>query len=145
MPAWVSDAYEDFAKRLPHECRLQLHEIAAGKRTKTSDAKRLIIEEGRRMLAAVPKDALCIALDVKGKQCSSEELAQSLLDWMADGRDIALLVGGADGLSTECIQRAAFSLSLSKLTMPHMLVRVVLAEQIYRAWSIGRGLPYHRA
>lgn len=145
MPAWVSEAYEDFAKRLPHECRLQLHEVAAGKRTKTSDTKRIIKEEGQRMLALVPKSVLCIALDVTGKQYSSEQLAETLLDWMADGRDIALLVGGADGLSAECLQRASFSLSLSKLTMPHMLVRVVLAEQIYRAWSIGRGLPYHRA
>lgn len=145
MPAWVNQAYADFAKRLPHECSLHLHEIEAGKRGKNSDITRLVNAEGERMLAVVPKNALCIALDVKGKQWSSRQLAQSLTAWMADGRDVALLVGGADGLASQCVARASLSWSLSKLTLPHMLVRVVLAEQLYRAWSISRGLPYHRA
>jgi len=145
MPAWVSDAYQGFAKRLPHECSLHLHEIDAGKRGKNTDIKRLITAEGERMLAAIPKNALCIALDVEGKQWSSEGLATSLTEWMAEGRDVALLVGGADGLAPACMQRASLRWSLSQLTLPHMLVRVVLAEQLYRAWSISRGLPYHRA
>ena len=145
MPAWVSDAYQGFAKRLPHECSLHLHEIDAGKRGKNTDINRLITAEGERMLAAIPKNALCIALDVEGKQWSSEGLATSLTEWMAEGRDVALLVGGADGLAPACMQRASLRWSLSQLTLPHMLVRVVLAEQLYRAWSISRGLPYHRA
>ncbi len=144
MPAWVNDAYHDFARRLPHECGLQLREIEAGKRGKNTDIKRLITGEGERMLAAIPKNALCIALDVNGRQWSSERLASSLTEWMASGDDVALLVGGADGLAQACLQRATLRWSLSQLTLPHMLVRVVLAEQLYRAWSIGRGLPYHR-
>ncbi len=144
MPAWVNDAYHDFAKRLPHECSLSLREIEAGKRGKNTDIKRLITAEGEKMLAAIPKNALCVALDVEGKQYSSETLASSLTEWMASGDDVALLVGGADGLAQSCLQRAHLRWSLSQLTLPHMLVRVVLAEQLYRAWSIGRGLPYHR-
>jgi len=144
MPVWVNDAYHDFAKRLPHECSLLLREIEAGKRGKNTDIKRLIAAEGERMLAAIPTNALCIALDVEGKQYSSETLASSLTEWMASGDDVALLVGGADGLAQACLQRASLRWSLSQLTLPHMLVRVVLAEQLYRAWSIGRGLPYHR-
>jgi len=145
MPAWVKEAYHDFAKRLPHECRLILHEVEAGKRGKNTDVKRLISAEGERMLAVIPKNALCIALDVEGVQWNSEKLAGALNNWMASGEDVALLVGGADGLAPACLQRATSRWSLSQLTMPHMLVRVVLAEQLYRAWSIGRGLPYHRA
>ncbi len=145
MPKWAADAYEEFAKRLPHECRIRLHEIAAVKRTKNSDPNKCMVEEGERMLATIPKGALIVTLDVKGKQYSSEELSSLLQKWMADGPDVALLIGGADGLSKDCLQKANSSLSLSKLTMPHMLVRVVLAEQIYRAWSISRSLPYHRA
>lgn len=145
MPAWVNAAYSDFSKRLPHECSLLLHEIEAGKRGKNTDIKRLIAGEGDRMLAAVPKHARCVALDVQGKQQSSETLADTLNEWMASGDDVALLVGGADGLAPACLQRATVRWSLSKLTLPHMLVRVVLAEQLYRAWSISRGLPYHRA
>jgi len=144
MPVWVNDAYHDFAKRLPHECSLLLREIEAGKRGKNTDIKRLIAAEGERMLAAIPRNALCVALDVEGKQYSSETLASSLTAWMASGDDVALLVGGADGLAQSCLQRASLRWSLSQLTLPHMLVRVVLAEQLYRAWSIGRGLPYHR-
>jgi len=144
MPAWVNDAYHDFSKRLPHECSLVLQQIEAGKRGKNTDIKRLISGEGDRMLAAIPKNALCVALDVEGKQWSSETLADTLSEWMASGDDVALLVGGADGLAPACLQRVTVRWSLSKLTLPHMLVRVVLAEQVYRAWSIGRGLPYHR-
>lgn len=145
MPLWARSAFEEFSKRLPAECRLRLHEIEAGKRGKNPDIKRLLDQEAERMLAAVPDDALCIALEVNGRQWSSEELAGELAQWAQAGRDVALLVGGADGLAAKARQRADTIWSLSRLTLPHMLVRVVVAEQLYRAWSIGRGLPYHRA
>lgn len=144
MDAWVKQAYDEFAKRLPHECRLQLVEVPASKRTKNSDIQRIIKEEGERLLAAIPSNTLVYALDSAGKQWSTEKLADHLGEWLADGRDVALLVGGPDGLSEQCKARAEFCLSLSKLTFPHPLVRIIIAEQVYRAWSILKAHPYHR-
>ncbi len=145
MPRWVNDGYSEFAKRLPHECRLNLHEIPAGKRGKNSDIKRILQQEGERMLAVLPKDCLTIALDVKGQSWSTEKLSSQMSQWMQDGRNIALLVGGPEGLDPSCLNRARQSWSLSPLTLPHPLVRILLAEQIYRAWSILANHPYHRA
>jgi 23S rRNA (pseudouridine1915-N3)-methyltransferase len=144
MDAWVKQAYDEFAKRLPHECRLQLIEVPANKRTKNTDLQRVIKEEGERLLAAIPSNSLVYALDSAGHQWSTEQLAGQLEQWLVDGRDIALLIGGPDGLSEQCKSRADASLSLSKLTFPHPLVRIIIAEQIYRAWSILKGHPYHR-
>ncbi|MEW5755591.1 MAG: 23S rRNA (pseudouridine(1915)-N(3))-methyltransferase RlmH [Pseudomonadota bacterium] len=144
MPDWVTQGYEEFAKRLPPECRLKLVEIPAGKRGKGADLNRLIKEEGERVLAAIPKSARVIALDVQGAAWTTEQLAQQLGDWLQDGRDVALLVGGPDGLAPPCLERAAQRWSLSKLTFPHPLVRIVVAEQLYRAWSILQNHPYHR-
>lgn len=144
MDAWVKQAYDEFAKRLPHECRLQLIEIPANKRTKNTDVQRVIKEEGERLLAAIPSNSLVYALDSAGQQWSTEKLAKQMEQWLVDGRDIALLIGGPDGLSEQCKLRADASLSLSKLTFPHPLVRIIIAEQIYRAWSILKGHPYHR-
>lgn len=144
MPDWVTQGYEEFAKRLPPECRLRLVEIPAGKRGKGADLNRLIKEEGERMLAAIPKGARVIALDVQGDAWATAQLAQRLDEWRHDGRDIALLVGGPDGLAPPCLERAAERWSLSKLTFPHPLVRIVIAEQLYRAWSILQNHPYHR-
>ena len=144
MDAWVKQAYDEFAKRLPHECRLQLVEVPASKRTKNSDIQRITKEEGERLLAAIPSNTLVYALDSAGKQWSTEKLADQLGEWLADGRDVALLVGGPDGLSEQCKARAEFCLSLSKLTFPHPLVRIIIAEQVYRAWSILKAHPYHR-
>lgn len=145
MPAWVREGYEEYAKRLPRECALILREIEPGVRGKSQETARAVAQEGERMLAALPKSARVVAVDVKGAEHSTEELAARLEVWLADGRDVALLVGGPDGLAPECLARAEERWSLSRLTLPHPLVRVVLAEQLYRAWSILRNHPYHRA
>ena len=144
MDDWVNQGFSEFSKRLPPECRINLIEIPPNKRTKNSDISRVIEEEGERLLAAVPARSRVIALEVNGKSWSTEQLAGQLQNWLAEGRDIALLVGGPDGLSDKCRDRAELSWSLSNLTLPHPLVRVVIAEQIYRAWSITKGHPYHR-
>ncbi|MDT8404466.1 23S rRNA (pseudouridine(1915)-N(3))-methyltransferase RlmH [Sulfuriflexus sp.] len=145
MPDWVNTAYQDFARRLPGEYRLNLVELAAGKRGKNADIARAIADEGKRMLDALPKDCLVITLDEHGRAWSTMEVAGQLADWSRGGRDVALLIGGADGLAAEVRQRADMSWSLSNLTLPHALVRVVLAEQLYRAWSLLTNHPYHRA
>lgn len=144
MPSWVQQGHEEYAKRLPPECSLRLIEIAPGRRGKGSDLARAIQEEGERMLAAVPKGSLILALDERGKEWTTLELAEQLRDWLQGGRDVALLVGGPDGLAPACRDRAKEIWSLSRLTLPHPLVRVVVAEQLYRAWSVLQNHPYHR-
>jgi 23S rRNA (pseudouridine1915-N3)-methyltransferase len=144
MPAWVEIGFQDYAKRLPPDCALRLVEIPAGKRTKNADLPRLMASEGERSLAAVPRGAQVLALDAHGTQWSTEQLSGQLDGWLHEGRDIALLVGGPEGLAPQCKERAAGVWSLSKLTLPHPLVRIVVAEQLYRAWSILKNHPYHR-
>lgn len=144
MPGWVDEGFREFARRLPSEVPLELREIPAGRRGKGIPPARAIAEEGSRMLGALPKEARVVALEVDGRPWSTADLARQLRDWQTDGRDIALLVGGPDGLAPECRARAVLRWSLSPLTLPHALVRVVIAEQIYRAWSINAGHPYHR-
>jgi len=145
MPSWVEQGYREFSKRLPRECSLRLVEIPLGKRGKSQAVARARHEEGQAMLAAIPPDCHAVALDVKGQPWSTEGLAARLQDWMASGRDLALLVGGPDGLSPACLERADQHWSLSALTFPHALVRMMLAEQLYRAWTITTGHPYHRS
>ena len=145
MPAWVSAGFEEYAKRLPRECALELKEIAPGHRGKGADAARAMREEGERMVAAIAKGALVVALDERGRQWSTEELAAELEGWLQGGRDVALLVGGPEGLSDAAKGAAERKWGLSRLTLPHPLVRVVAAEQLYRAWSLLKGHPYHRA
>ncbi len=144
MPGWVSAGYEEYAKRLPRECALRLVEIAPGKRGRNADVKRIVRDEGERMLAATPKDSKVIALEVGGRTWSTPQLANELSGWLASGRDTTLLVGGPEGLDEACRARADQAWSLSALTLPHPLVRVLLAEQLYRAWSLTVGHPYHR-
>jgi len=144
MPAWVSHGYDEFIKRLPKEFTPLLKEIPPGRRSKSSDPKRAIEEESERILQALPKDCLVVALDERGKSWSTRQLAEKMADWTGSGRDVALIVGGADGLSQAVKQRADMKWSLSALTLPHALVRVVLAEQLYRAWTIMTNHPYHR-
>jgi 23S rRNA (pseudouridine1915-N3)-methyltransferase len=144
MPAWVMSGYGEYVRRMPHECNLRLVEIPLSKRRKTQSALKNRQEEGKAMLAALPEQATVVALDVRGKAWSTETLAARLQDWLQAGRDIALLVGGPDGLAEECVARADMRWSLSPLTLPHALVRVLLAEQLYRAWSVIQGHPYHR-
>ena len=144
MPAWISTGYDEFIKRLPKEFTPLLKEIPPGRRSKNSDLKRAIEEESERILQAIPKDCLVVALDERGKSWTTRQLADQMSDWTSSGRDVALLVGGPDGLSAEVKQRADLRWSLSALTLPHALVRVVLAEQLYRAWSLITNHPYHR-
>ncbi|MFK5913290.1 MAG: 23S rRNA (pseudouridine(1915)-N(3))-methyltransferase RlmH [Woeseiaceae bacterium] len=145
MPAWVEEGFNEYAKRMPPESKIKLVEIPAGKRGKNSDIKRLTEQEGKKMLAAIPKSSRIVVLDVLGKSCSTEDLAQELKTWQASGQDIALLIGGPEGLAPECLKSADQKISLSKLTLPHPLVRVVLAEQLYRASTILKGHPYHKS
>jgi 23S rRNA (pseudouridine1915-N3)-methyltransferase len=145
MPAWVSDGYQEYAKRMPRECSLQLHEITPAKRGKSGSPSQWIREEGERILAAIPDSHHVVVLDVQGKSWRTEHLAEQLKSWMADGRDVSLIVGGPDGLTDECLQRADQRWSLSALTLPHPLVRIVLSEQLYRAWTVLQNHPYHRA
>ncbi|MCG6966620.1 MAG: 23S rRNA (pseudouridine(1915)-N(3))-methyltransferase RlmH [Chromatiaceae bacterium] len=145
MPAWVQAGYQEYAKRLPAECALRLVEIAAGRRGKNADIPRIMRDETERLLAVVPKGAGVVALEVGGQRWSTEQLAVRLADWMHRGQDVALLVGGPDGLSDAARAAAGQLWSLSPLTLPHPLVRILVAEQLYRAWSILRNHPYHRA
>lgn len=145
MPDWIKAGYAEYAQRLPPECALQLIEIAAGKRGPKADIGRVLREEGERLMAAVPSGSCLIALDERGQQWSTAELAEQLTGWLRDGRDLSLLVGGPDGLDASCRARAQRHWSLSRLTLPHPLVRVLVAEQVYRAWSLLHNHPYHRA
>ena len=145
MPRWIQEGYGEYAKRLPPECALRLVEIAPGRRGKGLDPGRAMAEEGARMLKALPGGARVVALHVQGDSRSTEQLAASLGEWLGEGRDLALLVGGPDGLAGPCLAVAEGRWSLSPLTFPHPLVRVILAEQLYRAWSLLQGHPYHRA
>lgn len=144
MPSWVNTGVAEYAGRMPPQCQLLIREIAADKRNKNSDLNRIRQSEGEKLLAAIPDGNRVITLDVKGKPWSTEQLAQQLDGWMMSGRDISLLVGGPEGLSPACLQRAEQSWSLSPLTFPHPLVRIVVAEQLFRAWSILTNHPYHR-
>lgn len=145
MPAWVEQGYREYAQRMPAEARLALKEIAPGKRGKNADIARILQDEGQRMQAAIPKNSRIISLDVGGSRWSTEQLAERLQDWMGAGQDLSLLVGGPEGLSADCRALAQETWSLSPLTFPHPLVRVILAEQLYRAWTVLRNHPYHRA
>lgn len=144
LDAWVNQGYEEYARRLPAECQLQLVEIPPNKRTKNTDTRRIVREEGERLLAAVPANCRLLVLDAAGQLWNTVQLADQLRNWMGEGRDVALLIGGPDGLSEQCKRQADGLVSLSRLTFPHPLVRIIVAEQIYRANSIIKGHPYHR-
>ncbi len=144
MPGWVDQGYQEYAKRLTADCRLKLLEIAPGKRGKNADLARIKQAEGEKLLRAIPKGTLVIAMEVKGKAWTTEQLAQQMDGWLHGGQDIALLIGGPEGLSQDCVKRADLEWSLSPLTLPHPLVRVLLSEQLYRAYSILKNHPYHR-
>ncbi len=143
-PDWVQAGFDDYARRLPAQLRLELHTVRAGRRTKGADVSRLVRDEGARLLAAVPANARVVALDRAGRALSTLEWAAELRTQLDKSEDLALLIGGPEGLSAECLARAQARWSLSRLTLAHALVRVVVAEQIYRAWSILDRRPYHR-
>lgn len=144
LPAWINDGFSDYAVRLPPECKLVLKEIPLGRSRRGGDITKAVAEEGARMLTALPAGAYVIALEVYGRAFNTEELAKQLNRWLQNGRDLALLIGGPDGLPHDCLAYAELQWSLSPLTLPHGLVRVLVAEQLYRAWTILKGHPYHR-
>lgn len=144
MPSWVAEGFDDYARRIPRECALSLIEIAPSKHGKGGATQRAIEDEGERQLASIPARCRVVTLDERGKLYGTAELAQRMARWQQDGGDVALLIGGADGLAPVCKQRADETWSLSPLTLPHALVRVIVAEQLYRAWTVLRGHPYHR-
>lgn len=144
-PGWVAEGFAEYRKRLSHWLPLELVEIAPGLRGKGRDPQRAMQDEGARVLAAVPKGARVVLLDGGGKPYSSERLAVRLEHWRAGGQDLAFLVGGPEGHATEVRAAAAESWALGPATLPHMLVRLIVAEQLYRAASILANHPYHRA
>lgn len=144
-PAWVAQGFVDYQKRLSREMPLELVEIEPGVRGKGRDAVRATSDEGARVLAALPKSAHVVALDGRGRTWSSEDLAQRLEHWRGLGRELCVLIGGPEGHAPAVMQRADETWSLGPLTLPHMLVRLIAAEQLYRAVSMLGNHPYHRA
>lgn len=145
MPDWVDAAFADYTRRLPAEYGFALSEIAVTPRGKNADIARLKRDEGEKILKALPRDTRLVTLDERGVQWSTEQLAARLSAWLQDGRDVTLAIGGPDGHAPEVLSRADESWGLSKLVLPHALVRVVVAEALYRAWSVNTNHPYHRA
>ncbi len=144
MPSWVNEGFAEYAQRLPREIKLELIEIPLAVRGKNADLERARNAEGEKLLTR-SQGTLRVMLDERGQSWTSASLAKNLQAWMQSARDVSLLVGGPDGHSDALKSAADQSWSLSKLTLPHALVRVVLAEQIYRAWSLSANHPYHRA
>jgi 23S rRNA (pseudouridine1915-N3)-methyltransferase len=144
MPAWVTAGFEEYARRMPREMPLQLKELKPAQRSSAIDTARWLQTEAERINAAVPAGALRVVLDEHGRSFPTRVLAEHLERWRGDGRDVAFIIGGADGLAPEIKKGAGLLWSLSPLTLPHALVRVVLAEQLYRAASLLAGHPYHR-
>lgn len=144
MPGWADTAYEDYAKRFPPELRLELKAVKAEPRTSGRNPAQMMAAEAQRLEAACPRGARRVVLDERGQRLGTRELAERLRTWQGEGRDVALLVGGPDGLDPGLKASADETLRLSDLTLPHAFVRVMLAEALYRAWSLGTGHPYHR-
>lgn len=145
MPSWVQEGIVEYQKRMTADLSFTLHEIPMAKRTKNTNVDQCIQKESEALLAAVPPNDRLIALDVTGKTFSTEALAEKISGYRQDGVNISLLIGGPDGLSRNCLDQATERWSLSALTFPHPLVRVLLAEQFYRAFSIIKDHPYHRS
>ncbi len=144
MPAWVEQGYAEYAKRLPADCALELVEISPGHRAKNTSKEKAMQQEADALRKAIRPQDHVVALDVKGHTWSTEQLAEQLHGWRMQGGDVALLIGGPDGMTPDILALARQRWSLSALTLPHPLVRVLLAEQLYRAWSILQGHPYHK-
>ncbi len=142
--AWVESAFSDYAGRLPRQWQFRLHTIATAQRKKGVIGDVAKASEGEKILARVKPAEFVVVLDEKGREFSSRELATKLGDWQSIGQDLVFVIGGPDGVSKACLRRANLQWSLSKLTLPHGLARVLFVEQIYRAWSLTTGHPYHR-
>jgi 23S rRNA (pseudouridine1915-N3)-methyltransferase len=145
MPDWISNGFDEYAKRMPPELRIELKELKPELRSSGRNAESVMAAEKQRIEAALPKHARVIALDERGRDWTTMQLAQALPGWQQDGRDVAFIIGGADGLHPDVKARGEIMLRISSLTLPHGMVRVLLAEQLYRAWSITQNHPYHRA
>ena len=144
QPAWVSQAFDEYARRMPPQWRFRLDVIGTARRVNDADAARATAAEGRKVLRMLQPAERVVALDERGRQWSTPEVTERLREWQAGGKDLSFLIGGPDGLAADCLERAELSWSLSKLTLPHGLVRVLVAEQLYRAWTLSAGHPYHR-
>ena len=144
MPQWVEQGFGEYAKRLPSDCSIELVEIAPGHRGKNTSKDKAMQQEADALRKAIRPQDHVVALDVKGASWTTAQLASQLENWRMQGGDIALLVGGPDGMTPEVLALPRQRWSLSALTLPHPLVRVLVAEQLYRAWSILQGHPYHK-
>lgn len=144
MPSWVEQGFNEYVKRLPNDCRIELVELPIGPRGKNQPVSKAIEKEGQAMLGVINPKNHCVALEVLGKPWSTEQLSKELADWRMLGQDVDLLIGGPDGLSPQCVKLAKQKWSLSPLTLPHPLVRILVGEQIYRAWTILNNHPYHK-
>lgn len=144
QPSWVDDAVTTYTSRFPRQWKFRIDCIATAKRSRNTPPGAARAAEGEQILSRVESDEQVVLLDERGKQLSSQHLARSLASWQADGRNLCFIIGGPDGVSTECGRRADFTWSLSSLTLPHGLARVLFSEQLYRAWSLQSGHPYHR-
>ncbi|MDR5756582.1 23S rRNA (pseudouridine(1915)-N(3))-methyltransferase RlmH [Caballeronia sp. LZ035] len=145
MPDWITKGFDEYAKRMPPELRIELKEIKPEQRSSGRNAESVMAAEKQRIEAALPKNARIVALDEHGRDWTTMQLANALPGWQQEGRDVAFVIGGADGLDPAVKSRAELLLRVSSLTLPHGMVRVLLAEQLYRAWSITQNHPYHRA
>ena len=144
QPVWINDGYEEYARRLKGPCKLDLTEIPLGHRSRTTSPDKARDYEGKRMLRVIPTAAHVVALTVDGQAWSTIELVERLSSWMVLGTPVCLLIGGPDGLANDVLQRADERWSLSPLTLPHGIVRPMVAEALYRAWTLRQGHPYHR-
>tara|TARA_R110002072_G_scaffold95250_2_gene210111 strand:- start:40176 stop:40646 length:471 start_codon:yes stop_codon:yes gene_type:complete len=144
MPAWISEGVQEYTRRMPSELKLLWREIPLSRRGKDISVQKVCEAEGKQILKSIPAGDKVIALDVEGRRLSTVTLAQQLDSWQMSGDNYSIVIGGPDGLSIACLERAAQRWSLSDLTLPHPLVRVLLAEQLYRAWTITVNHPYHR-
>ena len=144
MPAWITAGFNEYTKRMPREATISLIEIKPEPRNSGKTAAQIMEAEAQRIRAALPNGALCIALDEHGATPTTRQLAQQMQDWMQQGHDVAFVIGGADGLHESVKQLARQTMALSAFTLPHGMVRVLLAEQLYRAHSLLHNHPYHR-
>ena len=144
MPDWITAGFNEYAKRMPREAQISLLAIKPEPRTSGKTIAQIMEAEAQRILLALPQNCLCIALDERGVQPTTKQLAAMMQDWMQEGRDVAFIIGGADGLHDKIKRSARQLLSLSSFTLPHALARVLLAEQLYRAYSLMHNHPYHR-
>ena len=145
MPGWVDDAFSDYAKRMPADLAIELREVKPEPRTTGKTPAQMEALEARRIEAAMPQGGRWLALDERGRDLTTVELSRQFQTWRDDGRDVGLIIGGPDGLDAALKARCDGLIRLSSLTLPHGMVRVLLAEQLYRAWSILNNHPYHRA